>query len=115
MPGGITGKGFVKGDKRINRHGRPRSFDALRKLAQKIANETVEKPDGEDVTRIEDMLRNMVKSKVPADRATFLAYSYGKPHEEIDFHNVDLSKMTDHQLERIKKGDNLIDVLADKG
>ena len=30
---------FVKGDPRINRNGRPKSFDALRALAQEIAHE----------------------------------------------------------------------------
>jgi hypothetical protein len=37
---------------------------------------------------------------------------YIERQETVD---VDLSNLTDHQLERIKKGDNLIDVLADKG
>lgn len=75
---------FVKGDKRINRKGRPRSFDALRKLAQKIANEELQTNDGEVVTRIENLLRDMSRSKIPADRANFLAYAYGKPKEEVD-------------------------------
>ena len=75
---------FVKGDKRINRKGRPRSFDALRKLAIKIAGETIPNPQGEDYTRIEEMLRVLTSSKAaPADRALFLAYAYGKPKDEI--------------------------------
>ena len=72
---------FVKGDKRINRKGRPKSFDALRKLAIKIAGENV--PESE-VTRIEAMLRVMSSSRNPADRALFLAYAYGKPKEQVD-------------------------------
>lgn len=80
-PGGITGKGFVKGDPRINRRGRPRTFDALRKLAIKIAGENV--PESE-VTRIEALLRVMSSSRNPADRALFLAYAYGKPKEQIE-------------------------------
>jgi len=74
-------KPFVKGDKRCNRKGRPKSFDALRKLAIKIAGENV--PESE-VTRIEAMLRVMSSSRNPADRALFLAYAYGKPKEQID-------------------------------
>ena len=31
---GVTGKGFVKGDPRINRLGRPKHFDQFRKLAR---------------------------------------------------------------------------------
>ena len=36
-------KPFVKGDPRINRKGRPKSFDALRSLAQEIAHEAAKK------------------------------------------------------------------------
>ena len=72
---------FKPGDKRINRKGRPKSFDALRKLAVKIAGENV--PESE-VTRIEAMLRVMSSSRNPADRALFLAYAYGKPKEEVE-------------------------------
>ena len=41
-------KPFVKGDPRINRKGRPKSFDQLRSLAQQIAHE-VAKAGGEPV------------------------------------------------------------------
>lgn len=78
------GKPFTKGDKRINRKGRPKSFDALRKLAVKIAGETIPSPNGEDITRIEALLRVLSSSKAPADRALFLAYAYGKPKEEVE-------------------------------
>jgi hypothetical protein len=81
MPGGITGKGFVKGDPRINRRGRPRSFDTLRKLAIKIAGEMA---DEEEVTRVVKMLREMARSDNPSDRALFLAYAFGKPKDEIE-------------------------------
>jgi hypothetical protein len=80
----VPGKPFIKGDKRINRRGRPKSFDALRKLAIKIAGETIPNPQGEDYTRIEAMLRVLTSSKAPADRALFLAYAYGKPKDEVD-------------------------------
>lgn len=81
----VPGKPFVKGDKRINRKGRPKSFDALRKLAIKIAGETIPGgANGEDITRIEAMLRVLTSSKAPADRALFLAYAYGKPKEQVD-------------------------------
>ena len=80
-PNKSRGKPFVKNDVRINRKGRPRTFEAFRKLAIKIAGENA---DEEDVTRAVLMLREMSRSKNPADRALFLAYAYGKPHEQID-------------------------------
>ena len=77
-------KPFVKGDKRINRKGRPKSFDALRKLAQQIAAEELQSTDGDTITRIEALLRVMSTSRNPADRKTFLEYAFGKPKEEIE-------------------------------
>ena len=77
-------KPFVKGDARINRYGRPKSFDILRKLAQRIAAEPIAEKNGYTVTRIEAMLLAMSSSKHPSDRKTFLEYAYGKVKDEID-------------------------------
>ena len=74
-------KPFVKGDKKINRLGRPKNFDQVRKLAQKIAAESLE--GAEAISRIEALLRVMTTSRNPADRKTFLEYAYGKPKEEV--------------------------------
>ena len=73
---------FVKGDKRINRKGRPRSFDELRKLAQIIAAEPIS--ESEKMTRIEALLRVMSSSRNPADRKTFLEYAFGKVQDRVD-------------------------------
>jgi hypothetical protein len=64
---------FQKGDARINRKGRPRSFDALRKMAQKIAVE-----DAGDMTRIELIMRAWSLSKNPTLQQKFIEYAYGK-------------------------------------
>lgn len=69
---------------RRNNKGRPKSFDALRKLAQQIAAEELQSTDGEVITRIEALLRVMSTSRNPADRKTFLEYAFGKPKEEIE-------------------------------
>ena len=68
------GKPFQKGDKRINRKGRPKSFDKLRELAQQIAFETAG-----DYTRIELILRSWSLSKDPRLQMAFVEYAYGKP------------------------------------
>lgn len=82
LPGGITGKGFVKNDPRINRKGRPKNFKQLRALAVSIAHETVK--DTETVTRIEKMLRDMMKSDNPSDRALILKYAFGNVPDEVN-------------------------------
>ena len=72
---------FVKGDKRINRKGRPKTFDKLRALAVEIAGEQA----GETkLTRVQLMLKAMASSKNPRDREIFLAYAYGKPKDSLD-------------------------------
>ena len=74
------------GGKRANRQGRgkPKTFTALRKLAQQIAAEELQSTDGDTITRIEALLRVMSTSRNPADRKKFLEYAFGKPKEEVD-------------------------------
>lgn len=80
-PGGVTGKGFVKGDPRINRKGRPKSFDALRELAQQIAHEPAPSKDGGSVvigdhvaTQAEMILRQMARD----NPERFIEIAFGK-------------------------------------
>ncbi len=78
--GGITGKGFVKGDPRINRKGRPRNFDEIRELARNIGDEQL---PGSTMTRIEAKFRMLLASKNPKDTELFLHYAYGKVKDEV--------------------------------
>jgi hypothetical protein len=56
----VVGKPFQKGgDARRNTRGRPRTFDALRELCQKICNERITF-DGESLTRLEVIAPEMV-------------------------------------------------------
>lgn len=76
--------GFVKGDPRIWRKGRPKSFDALRRLAQQIAHETVTKEgqpliiEGHVATVSEMILRQWAHSKEPQLQKAFMEICYGK-------------------------------------
>ena len=87
-PGGATGKGFVKGDPRINRKGRPKSFDGLRSLAQEIAHEAAKQSkeqggqpvviDGHAVTVTEAIMRSWAMSKDPRLQQKFIEVAYGQ-------------------------------------
>ena len=81
-----------KKDPRINRNGRPRSFDAARKLAQAKMNEIamevgkdgIFRPimrNGKAATNAEIFFEAWMKSK---DRKSFAEFAYGKVKEEID-------------------------------
>lgn len=98
-------KPFKKGDKRINRSGKPKSFDALRKLAQKIAaSDLPANEKGEILTRIEATMTLMSTSRNPADRRLFLEYAFGKVKEEVALEIKD--ELTDD--ERIERLDALL-------
>lgn len=79
---------FTKGDPRINRHGRPKTSDELRTLAQMIAHETAKQGgqdfiiDGHKVTVTEAILRSWAVSKDPRLASLFMAYAFGKPPDE---------------------------------
>jgi len=76
---------FKKGDARINRKGRPKSFDALRELALQIAHECAidktGKPlviSGHKVTVAEAILRTWAKSNNPKLQQNFIEVAFGK-------------------------------------
>ena len=77
-------KPFVKGDPRINRKGRPKSFDALRELAQEISHEIAKSGSeeivigGHKVTVAEAILRGWASSKNPILAKGFLEIAFGK-------------------------------------
>ena len=80
------GKPFEKGDKRINRKGRPKNFDALRKLAQRLAVEEIEgEANFEHWTRVEAILRSW--ASLSSDRQAqkdFLEIAYGKVPNDVN-------------------------------
>ena len=76
---------FQKGDPRINRKGRPKSFDALRELAQQIAHEPTQiVVDGHKVTVAEAILRQWAQSKNPQLQRAFIEVAFGKVPDKLD-------------------------------
>lgn len=71
-------KPFAKGDKRINRKGKPKDFSALRKLAQGISHEDVTNGKGETVTVVEAILRKWAASNDPRLQMQFVEVAFGK-------------------------------------
>ena len=87
-------KPFVKGDPRINRKGRPKSFDALRTLAQEIAHETAQSGgvdviiNGHKVTVAEAILRTWAQSKNPQLVKSFIEIAFGKVPDNLEIDQV---------------------------
>lgn len=109
-----TGKPFTKGDKRINRKGRPKTFETLRAEALKIAGEIVTDKNGEPVaSRIHAIMLDWATSKDVRKQQLFIEYAYGKvpdktevsganggpvKHEIFGAYDVDLSDKSDAEI-----------------
>jgi diphthamide synthase subunit DPH2 len=79
-------KPFVKGDPRINKTGRPKKFDELRKIAQAIAEEAVEVKIGSQsfqMERREAILRQWASSTDKNKQENFMMVAYGKVPDEL--------------------------------
>jgi hypothetical protein len=79
-------KPFTKGDPRINRTGRPKKFDEIRKIAQAIAEEMVEVKIGGQpfsMERREAILRSWAASSDKNKQENFMMVAYGKVPEEV--------------------------------
>lgn len=87
---------FKKGDPRINRNGRPKSFDTLRRLAQdKLISRATDKDgnpiviNGKPATVIEVLLQQMIESKNSNERRFLLEIAYGKVPDELQVSGKD--------------------------
>ena len=88
-------KPFKKKDSRINRKGRPKSFDALRSLAQSISHEAAKSGgreiviDGHVVTVAEAILRQWAQSKNPQLQRAFIEIAFGKVPDRTELTGAD--------------------------
>ena len=82
--------GFDKRKAAINRKGRPKTFDALRTLAQQIAHEAAQSSgqplviNGHTVTVAEAILRQWATSKNPQLQRAFIEVAFGKVPDKIE-------------------------------
>ena len=115
---------FKPGDPRINRKGRPHSFDALRVLAKEIAHEPARGPDGKVLTAngkgltvAEVILRRWFGSKDFRQQQMALEVAFGKvPNEiKINVEGLDIDAAIERELARLagqeQSGD--VDALED--
>lgn len=89
-------KPFKKKDPRINRKGRPKTFDALRTLAQQIAHEVATTKSGDElvisgrkVTVAEAILRKWASSGNSKLQQQFIEVAFGKVPNAIEISGKD--------------------------
>ena len=81
---------FKKGDPRINRKGRPKSFDGYRELAQQIAHEAAQGKDGDvvingkKVTIAEAIMRQWAGSGNFQKQKQFMEVAFGKVPDDVN-------------------------------
>jgi hypothetical protein len=72
------------GDPRRNTRGRPKNFDELRRLSQRIGAEETTDSKGNVMTRIELVLRRLADSSDPHALRIFLEYGFGRPVDRVE-------------------------------
>lgn len=80
----VPGVPFKKGDPRINRKGRPKTFEQFRAMAQQIAATEIGDGAGNLITVGEAILRMWAKSKEPVLQKAFIEYAFGKVPDKLD-------------------------------
>jgi len=96
---------FKKGDARINRRGRPKSFDKLRELAVSLANEAAidaatKGPllvKGHAATEIEMLMRQMMHD----NPARFVEIAFGKVPDKLEITQIDVDREIERELARV--------------
>ena len=90
-PMNVPGKPFTKGDARINRHGRPKSFDELRSLSRELAHEIAKHEDGTSIeidgrpiSNIEAILRKWMNGDNQVLQQKFVEIAYGKVPDKLE-------------------------------
>jgi hypothetical protein len=103
----VIGKAFVKNDPRINKSGRPRGFDEMRRMAQRIAGEMVTDNEGNKMRCVEAILRSWAKSDEPLLQRAFIEYAFGKVPDKLETNPLE-NKQTlilhyGHEKERLEQ------------
>lgn len=97
---------FTKGDKRINRKGRPRNFDALRELAKQIGSEIVISKDGlTKMSMVELILRSWSSSNNHQLQRAFIEIAYGKVPDVHEITGKDGEPITITTIEVVRDGE----------
>lgn len=123
------GKPFVPGDPRIRSHQAKRvsMFQELRLLVQEILEEEgarADHPERGTQTRLEHLLRDLADNP-GKDETIFslLQFGYGNVPQEVKNYNydvdkllekVDLTKLSNEQIQQLSEGKSLIEVLLGK-
>ena len=81
IPPQLKGKGFDAHPERINKKGRPKSFDQLRALFQDIASETIE-IQGKKYTRAQAI--GIAMSMDKKHMREFLEFAFGKVPDKVE-------------------------------
>ena len=87
LPPQLVGKTLRDRPQDINRKGRPKDFDQLRSLVQELLGEKITVRKGGQstkLTRLENLILEMIAAKQAAEHTTVLQYGFGKVPDTVD-------------------------------